>query len=271
MEAPRPFLGLHRPLIGVVHLAALPGAPRHRGGLEGVIARAVADAGSLAAVGVDALLVENYGDAPFWKDRVPPETVAALTAAALAVRAAAPHVPLGINCLRNDALAALGIAAATGAAFVRVNVLTGAMLTDQGVIEGRAAEVARLRAALCPRVSIAADVLVKHAVPLAPTDVARAAADLAGRGGADAVIVTGAHTAGAVDEGRVRAVRAAAGPRPVLLGSGVRAENVAELLAVADGAVVGSALKRAGRAENRVDRRRAAAFVAAYRRARGTS
>jgi len=262
------FVGLARPLVGVVHLVALPGAPAHRGGMARVIARAVSDARALVAAGVDALVVENYGDAPFWKDDVPHVTVAALTAAVLAVREAAGDTPLGVNCLRNDARAALSVAAVCGAAFVRVNVLTGAMLTDQGVVEGRAAEVLRLRAALCPDVRIAADVLVKHAVPLAPLDPARVAADLAGRGGADAVIVTGAHTGGAVDPDRVRAVRAAAGGKPVLLGSGLRADTVGELLPLADGAIVGSALERGGRAGNPVDPGRAAAVVAAWRRAR---
>jgi len=271
VTAPRTFLGTVRPLIGVVHLAALPGAPAHRGGMARVTGRAVADATTLVAGGVDALIVENYGDAPFWKDDVPPATVAALTAAVLAVRDAVPGTPLGVNCLRNDACAALGVAAACGALFVRVNVLTGAMVTDQGVVEGRAAEVARLRASLRPRIAIAADVLVKHASPLAPVDPAEVAADLVGRGGADALIVTGTRTGGAVDPARVRAVRAAAGRAPVLLGSGVRAGTVADLLPLADGAIVGSALERGGRAGNPVDAARVRVFAAAWRRARDAS
>jgi membrane complex biogenesis BtpA family protein len=269
MSASRRFLGLNRPLIGVVHLAALPGSPAHRGGMQRVADRALRDVVALTTAGVDALIIENYGDAPFWKGDVPAVTVAAMSALLLAVKDVSGEAPLGVNCLRNDALAALSIAAAVGADFIRVNVLTGAMLTDQGVIEGRAAEVARLRAALCPKVQIAADVLVKHATPLAPVDPAQATADLVGRGGADAVIVTGAHTGGGVDPERVRVVRDAAGRHPVLLGSGVRRDNVAELLPLADGAIVGSALKRGGRAENPVDRERAMRFAEAYRRARG--
>mgnify|MGYP001493310818 CR=1 FL=1 len=270
MSAPRPFLGLVRPLVGVVHLPPLPGAPGHAG-MDAVRRRAVADARALAAAGVDALVVENFGDAPFWKDDVPPATVAGLTAAALAVAEAAPRLTLGVNCLRNDARAALAVAAAVGAAFVRVNVLTGAMLTDQGVVEGRAAEIVRLRDALAPSVRIVADVLVKHAVPLAPQDVVEVARDTAERGGADALLVTGTRSARAPDDGRVRAVRAAVPRTPVLLGSGVTTANVAALLPHADGALVGSAFERGGRTGAPVDARRARAFVAAWRRARDAS
>jgi membrane complex biogenesis BtpA family protein len=266
----RTFLGLERPLIGVVHLAALPGAPAHRGGIDRVIERARRDAAALVAAGVEVLIVENFGDAPFFKDRVPPETVSALTAAALAV-AAEVDVPLGINCLRNDAHAALAVAAACDAAFVRINVLTGAMLTDQGVIEGRAAEVARLRARLCPRVVVAADVLVKHAVPLAPMDPAEVARDTLGRGGADALIVTGTRTGAGVDDALITAVRGAAGRHPVLIGSGLTTATVDRLVALSDGAIVGSALQRGGRAGRVVDPERAVRFVAAYRRARDSA
>jgi len=270
VSATRTFLGIERPLIGVVHLAALPGAPAHRGPFARVLDRARKDAAALEAAGVDALIVENFGDAPFFKERVPAETIAGLTAAALAV-AAEVDLPLGINCLRNDAHAALAVAAACNAAFVRVNVLTGAMVTDQGLVEGRAAEVARLRASLCPRVQIAADVLVKHAVPLAPTDPAEVTRDTLGRGGAGAVIVTGARTGAGVDDALLVAVRQAAGRHPVLLGSGVTAATVGALLPLADGAIVGSALERGGRAGSAVDPARAARFVAAYHRARDSA
>ena len=263
----RKFLGLTRPLIGVVHLAALPGAPAFRGPMQRVASRALADTVALTAAGVDAIIVENYGDAPFWRDAVPPVTVAAMAALILEIKGVCGDTQLGVNCLRNDALAALSIAAAVGADFIRVNVLSGAMVTDQGVIEGRAAEVLRLRAQICPHVRIAADVLVKHATPLAPMDAIQATSDLVGRSGADAVIVTGSRTGGAIDPDHLRDVRAAAGRRPVLLGSGVRAETIADLLPHADGAIVGSAMKRAGRAESPVDPRRAAAFAEAYRRA----
>src|ERR1017187_3440250 len=113
-------------LIGMVHLAPLPGAP-DAGPLSETIAAAVRDAEPLAAAGFDAICIENFGDAPFYPRRVPRLTVSAMTAAVAAV-AAKTQVPLGINVLRNDAESALAIAACVGANFIRVNILTGAML-----------------------------------------------------------------------------------------------------------------------------------------------
>jgi membrane complex biogenesis BtpA family protein len=131
----------------MIHLPALPGAPGFGGSMERVIERATTDARSLDEAGFDGLLVENYGDVPFFRGRVPSETVAAITAALVAIRGAS-RLPVGVNVLRNDPVSAVGIAAATGARFVRANVHTGSMWTDQGLIEGRAAETMRTRAAL---------------------------------------------------------------------------------------------------------------------------
>ena len=123
----------------MVHLLPLPGAPDWDGSMERVLAAAVQDATALAEGGVDGIMVENYGDAPFLPGPVPAHTIAALTNAVLEVRRAV-RLPVGVNVLRNDAAAAIGICAATGASFVRINVHTGAMLTDQGWIEGAAHE-----------------------------------------------------------------------------------------------------------------------------------
>jgi len=264
---PGRFLGCRFPVIGVVHLLALPGAPDYAGSMPQVVRRARDDAAALASAGCDALIVENFGDRPFWKDSVPPATVAALTTAALAVRDAATGLPLGVNCLRNDALSALSVAAAIGARFVRVNVLTGAMLTDQGVIEGRAAEVLRLRAVLAPGVQVAADVLVKHAAPLVARDPEDIAAETVERGGADALIVTGRGTGAPVDLDVAARVRSGAGGRPVLAGSGATVRTVGALTQQLDGVIVGTSIKRGGRTQAAVSATRAEKFVAAVHEA----
>src|SRR5262249_32304253 len=131
-------------LIGVVHLGPLPGSPRWGGDLERLIKLAVGDAPSYERGGGHALFVEKFGEVPFTKKRVEPETIAAMTAAGRAIRAAV-KLPIGFNVLRNDARAALALCAACGGSFVRVNIHTGAMLTDQGVIEGEAYETLRYR------------------------------------------------------------------------------------------------------------------------------
>lgn len=254
-----------RPLVGMVHLLPLPGSPGWGGSMEAVIERAVADAGAIAEGGMDALLVENYGDVPFRPESVEPWTVAALTLAVSAVRTAASPLPIGVNVLRNDAMAALGVAAATGASFVRVNVHTGTMLTDQGVLQGRADRTLRARRALEAPVAILADVHVKHAVPPAGAALEDAAADARLRGLADVLVVSGARTGGAADPDRIRRVADAVPGTPVWVGSGVTPDDVASMLEVADGAIVGSALHRDGVAGRGVERERVERLVRAVR------
>jgi uncharacterized protein len=248
----------------MVHLLPLPGAPAWGGSMAAVLERAEADAAALAAGGVDALLVENYGDLPFHPRRVPPETVAALTAAVTAVRRVAT-LPVGVNVLRNDARSALAIAAATGASFIRVNVHTGGMVTDQGWIEGRAAATLRARRRLAPDTAILADVLVKHATPPPGLDLRRAALDAWERGLADALVVSGAATGEPADLDRVRQLRDLLPDAPVVVGSGVTPATARDTLALAHAAIVGSALQEEGRAGHPVDPERVRRLVDAAR------
>lgn len=235
--------GVDQPVIGMVHLRPLVGAPRFARDMTAVREAAVRDARALASGGVHGLMIENFGDAPFHRDHVPSETVAHMTALAAAVREAV-DLPLGINVLRNDAEAALAIAKAVGAAFIRVNVLHGAVLADQGVIEGAAAKLMRRRVELDARdVSVLADVRVKHAAPLIERPLEAEVRELVERCGADALIVSGPATGAAVDSERLRAVKAAAGEAPVLVGSGVTAERAPTLLSMADGLIVGTHVK----------------------------
>jgi membrane complex biogenesis BtpA family protein len=246
------IFGIPAPVVGMVHLPPLPGAPLHAESMHNIVARACDEARRLEDAGFAGVLVENYGDAPFHPDRVPPETVAALTRAVTAVTAAV-RVPAGVNVLRNDAAAALAIATVTGAAFIRVNVHTGALLTDQGWIEGRAHETLRERARLGARVAILADVLVKHASPPPGLDVRSAARDTWHRGLADALIVTGPATGTTADPARVRAVREAVPGAPVWIGSGLTTANARDLLPLANGAIVGSSLRTGGGAGQPLD------------------
>lgn len=250
-------------IIGVCHLLPLPGSPRYGGSLRRVIERAERDAKALR--GVDAIIVENYGDAPFLPDRVEPVTVAALTRVAEVVRAAA-RVPIGINLLRNDAVGALAIATAVEAEFIRVNVLTGVSAAGEGVLIGEAHRVLRARARWNSKAAIWADVRVKHAAPLGIQDPEVLAREAADRGGADALIVTGTATGRPPDPDSVEAVRRAVPRLPLYVGSGLTERNAESLLRSADGAIVGSAFKRGGRAENPVDPRRVRRFLAHVRR-----
>jgi membrane complex biogenesis BtpA family protein len=260
--------GNEAPLIGMVHLLPLPGAPRYDGSREAISERARADAEALREGGVDALLVENFGDAPFYPEAVPAHVVADMTAVArdLAVDV---DCPLGINVLRNDARAALSVAAAAGGSFVRVNVHAGARVSDQGLLEGRAHETLRLRERLDADVAILADVAVKHSAPAAEREIGAVVADLVERGLADGLVVSGQATGHAVAGEHLDAVLSAredvAPDLPVFVGSGVTPGNVADLLDRADGAIVGSSLKQGGEATEPVDADRVRALVAPAR------
>ena len=243
-----------RALFGMIHLGPLPGAPLYTS-FDDVLELALHDARELAAGGCDGFVIENFGDRPFTRGRVEAETVAAMTRV-IAEVAREVRLPFGVNVLRNDALSAIGIAAATGAAFIRVNIHTGAAVTDQGIIEGDAYSTLRKRAALAPDVLIFADYLVKHATPMGEVS----AKDLRLRGLADALIVTGAETGAAADPARLGELRANI-DAPLLLGSGLTAENAGQF-GDADGAIVGTSLKHDGR----VDRTRVEALARAWKR-----
>lgn len=240
-------------MIGVVHLKPLPGSPRWAGSMDEVCAAAVADAQAFAEGGADALMIENFGDLPFTRDAVPAETVAGMAVAAQAVRSAGVSLPTGFNVLRNDVSSGLGLAAAAGGDFVRVNVHTGAVEADQGIIQGEAFHTMRKRAALCPKVEVWADVLVKHAVPIGDLGLAEAAKDTFHRGLADALIVSGVATGAKTSVEDLRTVKGAVPEAPLLVGSGASVENAAELLAFADGLIVASSLKVDGVLGNPVD------------------
>lgn len=246
----------HKLLIGVVHLAPLPGSPRWRGNLERIVEQAVDEARAYERGGAHAVFIENFGDVPFAKTNVGAETIAAMAAAGRAVRAAI-QLPMGFNVLRNDARAALALCAACDGSFIRVNVHTGAMLTDQGIIEGEACETLRYRERICPGVQIFADVHVKHAAPLGDWPIEIAARDTLERGLADALIVSGTGTGEAALVSDLEKVRRACPGARILLGSGVTAENVREY-SQADGFIVGTSLKRNGRVGNPVDQKRVA-------------
>jgi membrane complex biogenesis BtpA family protein len=252
-------------LFGMVHLRALPGAPAYVS-MDEVIESAVADARALRDGGCDGLVIENFGDRPFTKGRVEAETVASMTRVIVEV-AREVGLPFGVNVLRNDAASAIAVAVATGAVFIRVNVHTGAMLTDQGIIEGDAYATMRKRDALFPGLLVFADHLVKHATPLGAVDVVQSAKDLRLRGLADAVIVSGTETGAAVDPQRLATLRNAI-DAPLLIGSGLTEGNARDF-AEADGAIAGTSVKRDGRVDAPVDPRRVEALVSAFKRVQG--
>ncbi|AUX09979.1 membrane complex biogenesis protein, BtpA family [Halalkaliarchaeum desulfuricum] len=256
-------------VIGMVHLPPLPGAPDSTG-IDDAVKRATADADALERGGVDAVLVENFGDAPFYPDEVPKHTVASMTRIATELQGVV-DVPVGINVLRNDVPAAVAVAGAIGGQFVRANVHAGARITDQGDLQGRAHETIRLRERIDPEIAVLADVDVKHSQPISPEyDPLVAVEDVVERGLADGVLVSGSSTGTRADPEQVSNVRDAVAKTsrnpPVFVGSGVTVDNVERYLDVADGAIVGSAFKSDGNPRNPVEEKRVEALVRRVRR-----
>jgi membrane complex biogenesis BtpA family protein len=254
-------------IIGLLHLPALPGSPRNRLGFNDILTWVLKDADALAGGPVHAFLLENFGDAPFYPRHVPPHTVAFMTAIAAEVQRRF-DLPLGINVLRNDAEGAIAIATAASAEFIRVNVHTGARVTDQGIIEGTAHETLRYRKLLGSDVQILADIDVKHSAPVAVRPLEEEVEEVVARGGADGIIVTGSSTGKQTALADLKTAKRVAGGVPVFAGSGVDVQNVAEVLKIADGAIVGTSLKQDGVTTNPVDGARVRAFMEVVRAVR---
>ncbi|HEY9642252.1 MAG TPA: BtpA/SgcQ family protein [Coleofasciculaceae cyanobacterium] len=253
------------PVIGVVHLLPLPTSPRWGGSLKAVIDRAEQEATALASGGVDGIIVENFFDAPFAKDSVDPAVVSAMS---LVVQRLMHLVtlPIGLNVLRNDARSAIAIATCVQAQFIRVNVLTGIMATDQGLIEGQAHQLLRYRRELGSDVKIFADVLVKHARPLGSPNLTTAVQETIERGLADGVILSGWATGSPPNLEDLELASAAAAGTPVFIGSGASWENIPQLIQAADGVIVSSSMKRRGKIDQPIDPIRVSQFVEAMRR-----
>jgi uncharacterized protein len=258
------------PIIGVVHLLPLPTSPRWGGSLKAVIDRAEREAAALASGGVDGIIVENFFDAPFTKNQVDPAVVSAITVVVQRIQNLVTQ-PIGLNVLRNDAKSALAIASCVNAQFIRVNVLTGVMATDQGLIEGEAHQLLRYRRELGSDIKILADVLVKHARPLSSPNLTVAVKDTIERGLADGIILSGWATGSPPNLEDLELASAAANGTPVFIGSGASVDNIATLMQAANGVIVSSSLKRQGRVEQTIDPNRVATFVEAARTVRNSS
>lgn len=251
-------------LIGVIHLPPLAGSPRWDGKNGFAEEMAFHETQLLTMCGFDGVIVENFGDAPFYPGAVEPITIAAMTMCLRAAREAAKNMFLGVNVLRNDADAALAIAVATNSDMIRINVHTGARVTDQGLVEGMAYRTLRARKALgAERVKLFCDVDVKHSAALAPRPIAEEAHDTADRGLADALLVTGSGTGRPASGNDLEAVCHASSV-PVYVASGITIETLPALRA-AHGFIVGSALRKTGRAGEPIDRDTAARFADAFR------
>jgi membrane complex biogenesis BtpA family protein len=247
-----------KPVIGVVHLKPLPGYSEHKS-MEDVLEAAIKDAVKLKEGGVDGIIIENYGDKPYYPTNVPPHIVASFSIIVHEIKKLI-DIPIGINVLRNDAISALAIATVNKCDFIRVNVFSYAYITDQGIIEGKAHEIIRYRNHLRSNVKIFADIFVKHSFPLFNLSIETVAKDTYYRCKADAIILTGEETGKEVNIENVLKVKSVL-EAPVFIGSGININNIEKYLNIADGFIIGTFFKRDGKIENEVDLERVKKLV----------
>lgn len=240
---------------GVVHLKSLPGSPGNYLALDEIIEFAQEDVNNLIFGGVDGIIIENFGDTPFVKDDISKRTLASFTTVVENIEYDR-DIKVGINVLRNDGISALSIAESTKADFVRINVLNNVMMyTDQGMIEGKAHEIAQFKNSLSKEIEIYADVFVKHAVPPEGSKIENHTEELIYRAGADVVIVTGDGTGHEINIEDLNKVRDIVPQGKLAIGSGVNAENIEQYVDIADILIIGTNFKLDQDVSKRVDQR----------------
>ena len=253
------LLSTARPIIGMVHLLPLPGAPHYQGSISDIYERAETEASILAAAGVDGIIVENFGDEPYLVGEPTPEQLALMAAVTYQVRRYS-GIPTGVNIQFNAWQAEIAVAYACMADFVRAEVFVDTVISAQGMVPPCSAQITRYRSQIgAQNILILADIQTKYTSNVMPQALSQSARD-AVAAGADALIVTGAATGQATPLDAVADVKQHVN-LPVLVGSGASLDNLDQVLAIADGAIVGSALKEDGLAQNMVSEGRAAAFM----------
>lgn len=266
MDALERIFDVTKPIIAMVHFPGLPGRPRfdRAGGTAGLVDVIGRDLDALQAAGVDGVLFCNEADIPY-QLAVGHEISTAMAAVIGQVRSTI-RVPFGVNILW-DPIASLALAQATGASFIR-EVLTGVYESDLGMIEPRIGEITGYRSAIgAERVALFDNVAPEFASAIGTRTVADRAKGAAFLG-LDAILISGPAAGVPFAMSDLEAAKAAAPNTPVIANTGVRAESLAEIFAVADGAIVGTSLKIDGVTWNPVDPERAARLMDAARAAR---
>jgi membrane complex biogenesis BtpA family protein len=253
---PRP-----KPIIGVIHVGALPGTPANHQTVDEITAQAVAEATIYRDCGIDGMIIENMHDVPYLRGEAGPEIVAAMAVIGRAVKTES-RLPVGIQILAGANIEAMAVAHAAGLDFIRAEGYVFAHVADEGLIESSAAKLLRYRKMIgADRVEVWADVKKKHSSHVITSDISLGAtAEAVEFMQGDAAIVTGNVTGDAPKMEDVMEVKKHS-RLPVLLGSGVDVNNIAGFYEVADGFIVGSYFKADGSWANTVDEGRLSRFI----------
>ena len=255
-----------KPVVGVIHVGALPGTPRGTRSIKELVRSAREEAKVYRECGVDGIYIENMHDVPYLKGEVGPEIVAAMTAIAIQVKTECAALPVGIQILAGANIEAMAVAHAAALDFIRAEGYAYAHVADEGLIQSSAAKLLRYRKLIgAERVQVFADVKKKHAAHAITADVSLGeTAETIEFMGADCVIVTGSATGKPPNVADIREAKSHCN-LPVFLGSGINEQNVREFYDEADGFIVGSAFKRDGLWSNTIDAVRLNSFVNVFR------
>ena len=263
----RDVFGVDKPIIAMCHLQALPGDPGYDrvGGMKRVIEEGRADLLALQEGGVDAVMFSNEFSRPYLT-KVETVTVAAM-ARVIGELLPEIRVPFVVNVLW-DAAASLDLAVATGAQFVR-EIFTGAYASDFGIWDTHCGEVVRHQHAIgAEGVKLLFNIYPEAAAYLAPRSLPDIARSTVFNAMPDGICVSGLTAGAETDQTLLAQVKEAVGDTPVFANTGVRPDNLAAQLAVADGAIVGTYFKRDGHTWNPVDADRVRELMAVARRLR---
>jgi membrane complex biogenesis BtpA family protein len=255
-----------KPVVGVIHVGALPGTPRSSQSVAELVRSAKAEAGVYKECGVDGVIIENMHDVPYLRGEVGPEIVAAMTAIGVEVKAACA-LPAGIQILAGANIEAIAVAHAAGLDFIRAEGYAYAHVADEGLIQASAAKLLRYRRSIgAERVQVWADVKKKHAAHAITADVGLGeTAETVEFMGADCAIVTGSVTGEAPKVADVQEAKRKCN-LPVFLGSGISERNIDQFYNEADGFIIGSAFKVDGLWSNTIDPARVTQFIQRLRK-----
>ena len=250
-----------KPVIGVVHLLPLPGTPKYAGDLNAIIERALKEVDIFKQGGVDGIIIENFNDVPFLKDKIT-KAQFGLMASVITLARKETDLPLGVNVHFNDWEAEIALAYSCRAQFVRIEAYIDTVVTASGIVEPCCAEVTRYRKLLGSNqpIEIWADIHPKYSTNLIPSSL-QESAKLAQYALADSIIVTGETTGVETPLTDLENVKKVV-DIPILAGSGTNLQNVRETLEIADGVIVGSAFKEGGKIQNMVSLEKVTEFTA---------
>ncbi len=267
-----------KPVIGVIHVGALPGTPRNTQSIAELVTAARLEAKLYCESGVDGIAIENMHDVPYLRGEVGPEIVAAMTAVAIEVKSEVKRevksekpLPVGIQILAGANVEAMAVAHAAGLDFIRAEGYAYAHVADEGLIQASAAKLLRYRRMIgAERVQVWADVKKKHSAHAITADVSLGTtAHTVEFMEADCVIVTGNVTGEPPSTADVKEAKTHC-RIPVILGSGINADNISEFFNEADGFIVGSSFKVDGHWSNTIDPSRVVKFMAIVGKLRQT-